>query len=57
MTIYLSKHVAYVITLCNKNSCADLQVSITIRIQAIRHVFIQILHSLNKVNFGLIFAH
>ena len=31
------------ITLCNKNSCADVQISITILIQALRHVFIQIL--------------
>jgi len=30
------------ITLCNKNSCADVQISITIRIQALRDVFIQI---------------
>ena len=29
------------ITLCNKNSCADVQISITIRIQALRDVFIQ----------------
>jgi len=31
------------ITLCNKKSCADLQISITIRMQAFRDVFIQIL--------------
>ena len=30
------------ITLCNKNSCADVQISITIRIQAFHDVFIQI---------------
>jgi len=41
MTIQYSKHVAYVITLCNKNSCADVQISITISIQALRDVFIQ----------------
>jgi hypothetical protein len=31
------------ITLCNKNSCADVQINITIRIQALRDVVIQIL--------------
>ena len=31
------------ITLCNKNSCADVQISITVRIQALRVVFIQII--------------
>jgi len=30
------------ITLCNKNSCADVQISITVRIQALRDIFIQI---------------
>jgi len=30
------------ITLCNKNSCADVQISITIRIQALHDVFIKI---------------
>ena len=30
------------ITLCNKNSYADVQISITVRIQALRDVFIQI---------------
>ena len=34
------------ITLCNKNSCADVQISITIRIQALRDVFTQILYVL-----------
>jgi len=29
------------INLCNKNSCADAQISITISIQALRGVFIQ----------------
>jgi len=29
------------ITLCNKNSCADLQITIKIRIQALRNVSIQ----------------
>jgi len=29
--------------LCNKNSCADVNISITMRIQALRDVFIQIL--------------
>jgi len=29
------------ITLCNKNSCAGVQISITTRIQALRDVFIQ----------------
>jgi len=33
------------ITLCNKNSYADIQISITVRIQALRDVFIQILIS------------
>jgi hypothetical protein len=28
--------------LCNKNSCADVKISITIRIQALRDVFFQI---------------
>jgi len=32
------------ITLCNKNSCADVQISITICIHALRDVFIQISH-------------
>jgi len=40
MTIYWSKHVAY-ITLCNKNSYADVQINSTIRIQALGDVFIQ----------------
>jgi len=30
------------ITLYNKNSCADVQISVTIHIQALRDVFIQI---------------
>jgi len=29
------------ISLCNKNGCADVQISITIRIQALHDVFIQ----------------
>jgi len=29
-------------SLCNKNSCADVQISSTIRIQTLRDVFIQI---------------
>ena len=30
------------VTLCNENSCADAQISITIRIQTFRNVFIKI---------------
>ena len=33
------------ITLCNKNSCADVQISITICIQALRDVFIKKKHN------------
>jgi len=31
--------------MCNKHSCADVQISITIRIQALRDVFIQTVFS------------
>jgi len=36
--------------LCNKNSCADVQISITVRIQALRDVFIQILKNIEHWN-------
>jgi len=39
--IFKLKYYILHITLCNKNSCADIQISITIRIQALRDVFIQ----------------
>ena len=42
MTVQQSKQVAYVITLCNKNSCADVHHYITIRIQAHRDASIQV---------------
>ena len=40
MTIYWSKHVAYLLPCVIKNSCVDAQISIKIRIQAFRDVFI-----------------
>jgi len=46
------------ITLCNKNSCADLQISITVRFQALRDVFIQIIMTvLTKLTVIIAFAN
>jgi hypothetical protein len=48
MKVKLAKYVLCKFYLYNKNSCADVQISIAIRIQALRDVFIQIKESKMK---------